>query len=119
MLFAADEGLVNAGGNLYVQGRVGAFRNINKIYRLKTPTVATENANAIVAKLYPNPATDALFLETAAAGQYEIFALDGRKILTGDFANQTQIPIQTLAKGAYTIRLTANTDTKILKFLKL
>jgi Secretion system C-terminal sorting domain len=119
MLFAADEGLVNAGGNLYVQGRVGAFRNINKIYRLKTPTVATENANTIVAKLYPNPATDALFLETAATGQYEIFAMDGRKMLTGDFGTQTQIPIQTLAKGAYTIRLTANTDTKILKFLKL
>lgn len=57
-------------------------------------------------KIYPNPATDILFVE-GYSGVYSITDLLGRQVLSGTVDTQS-IPVHMLEKGFYNLMLSAN-----------
>jgi len=67
--------------------------------------------------VFPNPATDILFIEGAEGTIFSIFTFDGKFITTKEL-NQNSIDISGLEKGGYILQSHAEQSTSIL-FLKL
>ena len=82
-------------------------------------TLASTNDIDRQIMLYPNPATDFITLTGIEPGQVQIIDINGRLIKQIQVQNSTtQIPIQDLSKGIYTIRLINNGRATTLKFIK-
>jgi hypothetical protein len=64
-------------------------------------------ADNIQVYIYPNPASDIVQVQTAAPGTstVEIIDISARNILTASFQHHTQLHLNTLPPGAYTIRV--------------
>ena len=74
-------------------------------------------------QLYPNPASDRLWLtyEGAASFHAELFDVQGRLVKSADLRSGTEsdaIDLQGLAPGVYTVKATAAEKSCILKFIK-
>lgn len=74
--------------------------------------------------LFPNPATNALFIRSrseAAVSRVEIFDLHGKRCVLAETGNQmaTEVTLQTLSQGVYSVAITG-IDGKISfrKFVK-
>ncbi len=72
--------------------------------------------------VYPNPATDRLFIElpqNIESGSAEIINLDGRVILKSSlFSAGTEININELKSGFYTVRVKTSAGMQVHKFFK-
>ena len=86
-------------------------------------TVAVQVQSIKSLRVYPNPASDALYIETSAANEnaiIQIIDLAGKKVkeqklvLTGN----TQVDISNLPKSIYKILIKTGTQTEALKFVK-
>ncbi len=62
-----------------------------------------KNINAASARIYPNPATTTLFIESAVAVRAVVNAVDGKMII--DQADAKQLDITDLASGVYIVTL--------------
>ena len=58
-------------------------------------------------KIYPNPATEILKLESKHGGYYQLELMDmqGHKYMTIGFVDQLQVDVSSLAKGVYLLRI--------------
>ena len=83
------------------------FDHITSVETLETPNI----------RIYPNPATNYLKIssEQNTAIPYQIFALDGRLVLSGSAHSEEPIAISSLAKGLYLLKI----DGKTFKISKL
>jgi hypothetical protein len=75
--------------------------------------------------LYPNPANEKLYLQSldfsTSTINYIIYDLMGREIMKGNSSLEnsiSEINIDTLEKGNYLIRVSDNTQTNTMKFVK-
>lgn len=65
-------------------------------------SAVSENANSQILKLYPNPITDHLIVQTKTEGNYRILNLDGQLIKKGKLQSKiNNIDISSLSKGYY------------------
>jgi hypothetical protein len=58
-------------------------------------------------RIFPNPAQDALTIESSSAlvGEYNLFDASGRIILKGNFTGTiTEIDLHNIAQGTYTLQ---------------
>ncbi|MDH6253957.1 hypothetical protein M2347_003684 [Chryseobacterium sp. H1D6B] len=80
-------------------------------------TLGTLEAGSAAAGIYPNPASDYIYLNTHdAIKKAEIFDMAGRKVNVN--VNGRQINIQHLQPGIYLIHITAGNKTYSQKFIK-
>jgi len=92
------------------------------LYRFipKTGTTAVRDVNKIkLGKIYPIPANDVLYIESAAT-DYTISNLTGHQIMSGTIRNvREQISLQSFSPGMYMITLRNNkNETEVQKFVK-
>lgn len=80
---------------------------------LGTSDIKTDNK----INIYPNPATDAIYIKNTHAEHYTIIDSAGRVILNGFPVNE-RIDIQTLAPGNYILQLHSKDIIQNLKFIK-
>jgi hypothetical protein len=66
--------------------------------------------------LYPNPATNKLFLNSAVTLSYAIYNITGQQVLSGTYNNG--IDIAALTSGVYFIRLNDKTNQTVKRFIK-
>jgi len=83
------------------------FEHTTSVETLETPNI----------RIYPNPATNYLIIssEQNTVIPYQIFALDGRLVLSGGAHSEEPIAISSLAKGLYLLKI----DGKTFKISKL
>ena len=96
-------------------------------YNLGTITISAETAtstndfissNSI--KIYPNPATDRLFVSSQKpVNNYVIQTLTGQTIVKGSLATQEYVDLRNLIKGSYLVCITGNDFTNTSMFIKL
>ena len=121
----AKTGLPN--GTL-IFNHAGIFFDDNPVVMTNTVknTIGIPNAvpsvlKAANAEVFPNPATDLLTLRTDA-GKYNTYTIAnamGQEMMTSSITMAlTSININALPTGVYSITLTGNSDTKVLKFVK-
>ena len=83
-------------------------------YDLNTLSVSSFNFGEV--KIYPNPATDRIFVKsTENIGSYDIFNLQGQKVQSGKLNNDA-IDIN-LSTGIYILNLTNTSQNKQIKFI--
>lgn len=83
------------------------FNHITSVETLETPNLC----------IYPNPATNYLIIssEQHTDMPYQIYALDGRLVLSGSAHSEEPISVSSLAKGLYLLKI----DGKTFKISKL
>lgn len=69
-------------------------------------------------KIYPNPVTKNLIVETNEHTNVEIFSIEGKCVLKTSVLNNKIIDVTTLNKGIYTIKLTNEHSVFTAKFIK-
>jgi surface protein len=67
--------------------------------------------------IYPNPATDIIYVKNSNAKDFKIIDMSGRIVSSGDLVNK-QINIQALVPGNYILQLYSNDNIQNLKFIK-
>ncbi|WP_294288358.1 BspA family leucine-rich repeat surface protein [uncultured Chryseobacterium sp.] len=67
--------------------------------------------------IYPNPATDFIFVSNAKAEQFTIFDPSGRTVLRG-MLSDGKIDIRSLVSGNYILQLISDKNIRNLKFIK-
>jgi len=70
-------------------------------------TVSAGEPKQSTLKVYPNPATDLLFMHTAIDTRFTLYDAQGREVLSGQLmGNESNlIDVSTLAKGLYSLKL--------------
>ena len=71
--------------------------------------------NSIEARVYPNPASNILIIESHDKMDYVLFNSLGQEMLKGSFEKTTQIGLSDLSKGMYFLRLSNGTASKVQK----
>lgn len=90
---------------------------------IKVETVVAE-PNAIAEntltgiKLYPNPASNTLYISSKQAANYVVYDVVGKQMLSGNTTGTSGIDIANLSNGLYFVRLTANGKQGVFKFIK-
>ncbi|HEX8268315.1 MAG TPA: T9SS type A sorting domain-containing protein [Flavobacterium sp.] len=109
-----------ADNKLLIGGNFTTFNGAtkNRIVRTNAVNLNSNNIDAAEFKLYPNPTTSLLYIETANNfDHYSISDSSGRIIaqskLTDDFIN-----VQHLAEGIYILTLAEGNATTVRKFIK-
>lgn len=81
-------------------------------------TLATSDAkNKPVFTVYPNPASDVLYLKGVSKASVKVFSLTGQQLLS-TVVNNGKIDISTLPKGVYNLSLEINGNSSTVKFIK-
>ncbi|XZF15331.1 DUF4465 domain-containing protein [Chitinophagaceae bacterium MMS25-I14] len=84
-------------------------------------SVAVPQTNTVAAKVYPNPATDKLYIEAAANSiqQVTVYGLDGRMIFTQPVTEE-KVTLNTvsLVPGAYLLQLNGADVHATVRFVK-
>jgi len=108
------------------------IKNKGYIYFDTNPAIITNTAlNTIAApsavagvtpaevKIYPNPATDNIYVENLQGGNISICNVSGTQVLSLQVATgKSTIDISSLAPGIYIIKTTGNNQNTVTKFIK-
>lgn len=90
----------------------------NTVYRFSINTLANNDIEKDLFKMYPNPTTDDLnfVFEESLSKNYFIYDLLGREVMKGSFANeiQSKLSVSELQSGTYIIKI-GNTTKKFIK----
>jgi len=93
-------------GEMYVATRTGS------IYKIYDPTFATQSFGKTNMKMYPNPATSEVFLQSenmSFPANVTIFDISGKKLLQQNLvAGTTKIATGSLQSGIYLVNVTDN-----------
>ena len=81
-------------------------------------TALDENMLLKSISIYPNPAGNNLFIKTQQPLTYTVCDVVGKTILSGNANGLTNIDIATLSKGLYFIRIAANGQQAVNRFVK-
>ncbi|MFC4632501.1 T9SS type A sorting domain-containing protein [Dokdonia ponticola] len=80
----------------------------NEIWRLDPELLSVTDVNTTEISLYPNPATDVMFIESALPiQQITVYNVLGQAILTERIQNN-QLDVSSLSKGIYLVKLTSD-----------
>lgn len=84
-----------------------------------SPVGITENNTPLVT-VYPNPATEVLFIEqdVNTFSDWKIFGLDGKLISSGLFTSSPNIDVRSLAAGTFLLQLYGEGKISTAKFSK-
>lgn len=95
---------VDSANELYV-----AAVNNGKIYRLTTTSLSTDETEAITLELYPNPASDMVYVRGLKPGKYhaELITADGRKAGVFSLNEQHGFDIKGLSAGLYFVTISS------------
>lgn len=76
-----------------------------------------DQPNEASIKVYPNPATDLVNIETSTSGQVkaELLSQDGKTFLSTEFENKTTIDLSHIPSGLYLIKVTSDYGVKTFK----
>lgn len=70
------------------------------------------------ASIFPNPATDRLYINVDSKAQVAVFSIIGRQVIQTQVANdKTAIPVQDLNSGVYMVQVTQNGNTVTKKLI--
>ncbi|MEL6865594.1 MAG: cytochrome c peroxidase [Bacteroidota bacterium] len=108
--------LTLTGSNIYEDEKWSDPFDNGELVLLPELTTSVEELEKSSLKIYPNPASNYLFLETRAIPtntQVSILSISGQLMYQGPF--QTQINVSHFPQGCYQIRL----EEQVLKFIKL
>lgn len=100
-------------------GNYKKYNGITKNYvarLLGNNVLAVEDLSKQTLQIYPNPASDYIYVKNSDSNKYEIFDALGRKIKSGNF--QENINIQNLTKGEYILRLAGKNKIYTHKIIK-
>ncbi len=95
-------------------------QNLNCSYTcFKTVVASSVQDDILVNKIsvYPNPASDRLFIHNMDKGVYTISNISGQNLINGEFNNGV-LSIQTLEQGLYILTLSNNYISSSLKIYK-
>lgn len=67
--------------------------------------------------IYPNPATDKIFLKEIVSGKIEIYDSRGREVLSKEITYESEIDISDLSTGIYIVQFTDQHQTKEQKLI--
>jgi hypothetical protein len=71
-------------------------------------------------RVYPNPATNKLWVETEAPAMLKVYNLQGHIVLEKSITGDSEfIPLQSLEKGVYLLEINTNSDKKTMRLLKM
>lgn len=85
---------------------------------VKTDATSISNVSANVVKVYPNPATDHLFVEVSENSTIQLFDMSGKEVSieTNVFANESNIiNIEGIAAGVYIIKISNKNSVQMKK----
>jgi len=92
------------------------FYAVNKV--TLTASLATSENTKDQVQIYPNPATDKLFVKNVSAkSTYSIFDATGRLVSEGSIVDG-EINVSKLVKGTYVISFTNDGNSTKTKFIK-
>ena len=88
------------------------------IFNNQKITLSANDVEDTPFKIYPNPASNELFLNVTSAKNYEVSVYDllGKKIIVSAFNNDSPLDISSIKPGIYILKFSDN--SKILKFIK-
>ncbi|MFT5890869.1 MAG: cyanophycinase [Dokdonia sp.] len=81
-------------------------------------SLGLEEETAITAVAYPNPFTEYIQMDTTITTDYELYTINGQRVLSGTSNGQKIIETHALASGIYFLQLKTNTSTQVLQFIK-
>mgnify|MGYP000465537001 FL=1 len=109
-------------GKILACGNFNSFIGTNKkqIVRISGEDIlsVSENENENI-KIYPNPVKDFLNIKSdELISGYEIYSLDGRKLMEENKLNNSKIDVSKLTKGNYLIKFQTKGKEQTTKFIK-
>lgn len=81
-------------------------------------TLGLEEEIKMIAVAYPNPFDNQLQIDTQIKADYEIYSINGQRMLSGTLEGQNTIQTTLLASGIYFIELKTATNIQVLKLIK-
>ena len=120
--FIVIENAVHADNVFYNFDAVNAFTNffVQHLSAAACFTTSTDTISEIEFSIYPNPASDFLFVDlndNAPPSSIQIINSNGKII--GNYTDTTTIDIQTLPKGIYLIHFKFSRESITRKFIKM
>lgn len=82
---------------------------------------ATNDVSNNPFSIYPNPASDKIYIKGLQAANYQlaVYSLEGKLVATPSVEQNQYISIASLAKGNYILKITSSTNqSNVLKFFK-
>ncbi len=77
-----------------------------------------KNPSKLQISLYPNPASDKLYLTTEKATTVKIYDMLGKQVYAGSYNAGTGIDISRLANGTYLLQAVQNEGSQTIRFVK-
>jgi PQQ-dependent dehydrogenase (s-GDH family) len=104
-------------GGITDRGSILEFRYSGALLSLPTDPAFVNNEKLLL-RMYPNPASKVLFIESkrnvSKPISYQIFDMSGRPVLSGSSSrDKTEVNIQRLLPGVYTVRMFNGRDVMI------
>ena len=99
-----------------IQSDNGVVHVIDAVLNSSPNTVKEIDANTF--KIYPNPATDIIKIESQVRNAFEnvsIYDINGRKVLQTIVSNDNFIDVSELERGSYILELTSKNKIEVLK----
>lgn len=83
-------------------------------------TVGIEELDIGSLKIYPNPVSDKLFVESdnIIVSNGEIYTIEGRKVLQFTLDGNNSVDVGSLSKGSYLLKLETNKGIEVFSFIK-
>ena len=110
---------IQSDGKFILLGDFYAFSSVtvNRIIRITNPILSTNDFEQNKISIYPNPATENIYLSNCTGTEYEIFDILGKSITKGKI-NENQISINSLSKGIYILKVKNEEKIFNQKFIK-
>jgi Secretion system C-terminal sorting domain len=89
-------------------------KGVSPKYYFDVTRLGVKNISGAIVNIYPNPATDKLYVESATALRSVISSIEGKAILrSGLIKGKNEIDISSLSPGVYTITLYDETGARV------
>lgn len=81
-------------------------------------TALTEATTASKVVVYPNPATQVIYINAAQGSNVEVHNLSGKLVLSQTINSNSSIDVSTLANGIYFVKISYANEIAVRKFIK-
>ncbi len=111
--------LVSPNGTIDIQNNAPGCNNQAEVEAACAALSVDKSANDKGFKLYPNPASTSITIETITKGSLSFLTLNSQQLITHQITEpKTQIDISNLPKGVYFVRVTNDKTVEVGKFIK-
>lgn len=123
-LYVGDARNYVSAGNVYVYEADGTLSNTyvvgyspNGFMKSTTDNLSNAHFTKLEVSVYPNPASDVIFINTEKETTVALYDISGRLIKTQNYAT-SGISISDLNKGIYMLEITIDGNTTVKKIIK-